>query len=162
MGPSGCDDDHQFGDEKYQADGEHSDADCRGPGEVEVRAPVENYECETAEEQDGTGPAAEACGDFALAFVLGAANLTDGLDGQTLMVIDATAKRGDECDLLGCVLFSFCQGAEDGAGRAGGGPGFLMVRREGLAGVEDRVLGGGHALVPARWLRVGVKEQQRA
>ncbi len=57
---------------------------------------------------------------------------------------------------------SFCQGAEDSAGGSGGGRAVQIVRRDGLAGVEDRVLAGGHALVPALWLRVGVKEQQRA
>src|SRR5580704_1527019 len=160
MGSSCCDNDHQLGDEKYEADGEHADANCRGPGEAEVRTPIENYECETAEEQDGAGPATETCGDFALALVLAAANFTHGLDGQTLMVIDATAKCGDECDLCGCMLFSFDQGAEDGAGGSSGGRAVLMARRDRWAGVEDRVLAGGHALVPTLWLRVGVKEQQ--
>ena len=115
MGPSGCDDDHELGDEKNEADGEHADTDCRGPGEFEVGTPIENDECEAAEEQDRAAPAPETRGDFALALVLGAANLADGLDGQTLMAIDATAQCGDECNPLGCVLFSFCQGAEDGA-----------------------------------------------
>ena len=92
MGASCCDDDHQLGDEKYEADGEHSDANRGWLGEAEIGAPIEKDECEAAEEQEGAGPAAEACGDFALALVLGAANFKDGLDGQTLMVIDATAK----------------------------------------------------------------------
>src|ERR1700738_1742527 len=127
MGPSCCDDDHQLCDEKDEADGEHSDTDGRGPGEVEVGAQIEGNGCETAEEQDGAGPAPETCGDFALALVLGAANLADGLDGQTLMVKDATAKRGDECDLLVCVLFRFGQGAEDGAVRGACGAAVLMI-----------------------------------
>jgi len=80
MGPSGCDDYYQLGVEENEADGEHPDTDGRGPGEVEVRAPIEDQECEAAEEQDGAGPAAETCGDFALAFVLAAANLTERLD----------------------------------------------------------------------------------
>src|SRR5260370_15495344 len=104
MGELCCEGDDQLGDEKYEADGEHSDTDGCGPGELEVCTPIENYECETAEEQDGAGPATETCGDFALALVLAAANLADGPDGQTLMVIDATPERGDERDLLGGVL----------------------------------------------------------
>ena len=115
MGPSCSDDDHQLCDEKDEADGEHSDADGCGPGESEVQTPIEGHECETAEEQDGSGPAAEACRDFAVTLVLAATNLTNGLDCETLMVVDATAKCGDECDLLGCVRFGFGQSAEDGA-----------------------------------------------
>src|SRR5258707_12141805 len=107
MSPSCCDDNHQLGDEKYEADGEHSDTDRCGPGEAEVRNPIENYECETAEEQDEAGPAAETCGDFALALVLVAANLADGLDGQALMVIDGQPEGGEEGDWLGGVLFRF-------------------------------------------------------
>lgn len=79
------------------------------------------------------------------------------------MIVDATAKRGDECDLLGGVLFGFREDAEDGAGGAACRRAVRVVGRGGLdAGVEDRVLRGGHALIPALWLRVGVKEQQRA
>jgi hypothetical protein len=115
MGASCCDDDYQLSDEKNEADGEHSHADGCGPGEFEVGAPIENYECDTAEEQDGAGPATETCGDFALAFVLGAANFADGLDGEALMVVDAAAQGGDECDLLGCVFFRFRESAEDDA-----------------------------------------------
>ena len=112
MGSSCCDDDDQLGDEKNQTGWEHADTDGRGPGEAEVLAPIENDEGEAAEEQDGSGPSTEACGDFAFAFVLGAANLAEGLDGETSMVIDATAEGGAECDLLGCMLFGFGQCAE--------------------------------------------------
>jgi len=83
------------------------------------------------------------------------------LDGQTLVVVDGTAKGGDECDLLGAcssasarVLKRCSRGRlwacrlDDQKGEAG-------------CGVEDSVLCGGHALIPTLWLRVGVKEQQR-
>ena len=163
MGSSGGDDDDQLGDEKDEADGEHSDADGCRPGEVEVRAPVERDEAEAAEEEDGAGPAPEAWGDFAFALVLAAADFADGLDGEALMVVDAAAKCGDECGLLGGVLLGFCEAAEDGAVRGGCGCVVRMAGRQGLvAGVENRVLCGGHALIPALWLRVGIKEQQRA
>ena len=76
------------------------------------------------------------------------------------MIVDAAAKRGGECDLLVSVLFGFREGAEDGAG---GAACRCVVGRGRLdAGVKDRVLVGGHALIPTLWLRVGVKEQQRA
>src|SRR5260370_38120965 len=122
MGPCRCDDNHRLGDEKYEADGEHWDSDGRGPGEVEVRARIENHECETAEEQDGAGPATETCGDFALALVLAAANLAHRRDGQTLMVIEATAKGGGGGGLVGGMLLRFRQGPEGSAdGPAEGG-----------------------------------------
>lgn len=81
MGGSCCDDDHQLGDEEDEADGEHTNANEGGPGEFEVRAPVEDHECDSAEEQDGADPSPETSRDLALDFVLAAANLAEGLDG---------------------------------------------------------------------------------
>lgn len=127
MGASCCDDDSEFGDEKDETGGEDAEADGRGPGEAEVFAPIENDEGEAAEEQDRACPSPEACGDFAVAFVLGTANLADGLVGETTMVVDAATESGDECDLVGCVLFGFGQGAEDGAVGPAGGLAIVMV-----------------------------------
>jgi hypothetical protein len=79
------------------------------------------------------------------------------------MIVDATPESGDECDLLGGIFFGFGQGGEDGAEGAACWCAASGARWDGLgAGVEDRILAGGHALIPALRLRVGVKEQQRA
>jgi hypothetical protein len=80
VGLSCCDEDDKLGDEKDEADGEHSDTDGGGPGEVEVEDPIVDYEGETAEEEDGTSPSPETWRDFAVAFVLGAADFANGLD----------------------------------------------------------------------------------
>jgi len=93
MGASCCDDNHNLGDEKNGPTGNIRMPMLRARRVLKSLLQSRTMSARPPKNKMAA-PAAKACGDFALALVLAAANLTHRLDGQTLVVVDGQRRWG--------------------------------------------------------------------